>query len=205
MNTANRLKYAEIVEKKLELCQLPYKQAMIAINDLENRLKKFNRWYYSYVRMISFPLSSIIEKRERLRMEVQVAITGLAVERFKLKYHRLPDTLEELVPAFLAEVPVDSFQPNNGKLKYLKKVSFEYDKPVEVKKPKPQKSSKPGLFSAFLNPSKTTEEKVEYPGYTVYSIAHNKTDNKGLLGYCKDKNYNHNYDIVWAVMKRKNK
>jgi hypothetical protein len=186
MGNSNRLKYAEILEEKLRICKLPYKQGIIAINNLENDIKKLNHWYYKYIKMTFFSLSSLIEKRERFRMNLQVAITGLAVERFRLKYHRLPDKLEELVPEFIAEVPVDSFQANNGKLKYLKKVFFEYDKLVDQK--------------ATESSNETTVEKVEYPGYTVYSIGEDKTDQHGLLTYCKDKSYNS--DIIWAVMGR---
>jgi hypothetical protein len=171
IGTANRLKYA-------------YEKALTAIDKLENKIRKLNRLYYRYVNIAFITRKDIIRDIENFRIEVQATITGLAVERFKLKYHRLPDTLEELVPEFLAEVPVDSYQANNSKLKYLKVFSFEYDKPVETK-------------TTTTSSIKTTIEKVKYPGYTVYSIGEDKIDQHGYWQNKWKKS-----DIIWGVMAR---
>ncbi len=45
----------------------------------------------------------------RLQAELRCAIAALAAERFRLKSGRLPTSLDELVPEFLGEVPVDPF------------------------------------------------------------------------------------------------
>ncbi|MCD6176013.1 MAG: hypothetical protein J7K65_09655 [Planctomycetes bacterium] len=49
---------------------------------------------------------------------LRCAETALAIERYRLKYQSLPDSLEQLVPEFMAEVPREPF---DGKvLRYIK-------------------------------------------------------------------------------------
>ncbi len=50
--------------------------------------------------------------------EARCAVVGIACERFRLRHKRWPDTLAELVPAFLPAIPLD---PYNGQpLRYAK-------------------------------------------------------------------------------------
>ena len=61
----------------------------------------------------------------RIRTQVDMARTALAVERYRLANGRLPQRLEELVPAFLERVPTDPW--NAGKpLSYRVKENGEY-------------------------------------------------------------------------------
>jgi hypothetical protein len=50
--------------------------------------------------------------------EARCAVAGLACERFRLKSGRWPESLEELVPTFLAAVPLDPF--DGEPLRFLK-------------------------------------------------------------------------------------
>jgi len=59
------------------------------------------------------PNSHLYESEWRLRTNFDMARTALAVERFRLAQGRLPERLEELVPAFLERVPGDPW--NGGK------------------------------------------------------------------------------------------
>ena len=45
----------------------------------------------------------------RTEARFRIVNTALAVERYRLEYDRLPERLEELVPAYLAAVPLDPF------------------------------------------------------------------------------------------------
>ena len=79
-------------------------------------------------------LSRAYEAEWRLRTQLDLARTAVAVERFRLANGRLPDRLDELVPAFLDRVPKDMW--NDGKpLSYRVKnnggfvvYSFGYDR-----------------------------------------------------------------------------
>lgn len=52
-------------------------------------------------------LSRAFEAEWRIRTQISLARTAAAVERFRLATGRLPERLEELVPAFLDQIPVD--------------------------------------------------------------------------------------------------
>ncbi len=61
----------------------------------------------------------------RIRTQLDLARTALAVERFRLANLRLPEELEEVVPAFLDRVPADPW--NGGKpLSYRVKENGEF-------------------------------------------------------------------------------
>ena len=41
--------------------------------------------------------------------QIEVAATALAVQRYRLAHRELPETLDHLVPVYLAAVPADPF------------------------------------------------------------------------------------------------
>ena len=104
--------------------------------------------------------------------------TALAVERFKLKYGHLPDVLQELVPEYLEEVPIDPFyykslftgflaESNKGdrdKIKFLKKSPSESDS-----------------------------------GYLLYGVGYDRTDNKGHFD--AEKPFIKGNDIILSIGK----
>jgi hypothetical protein len=73
----------------------------------------------SMVSPMVLPALCINPQEERVDITLlRAALSGLGVERYRLKYSRLPDRIEEIVPEFLESVPVDArhFRP----LGYLK-------------------------------------------------------------------------------------
>jgi len=60
----------------------------------------------------------------RIRAQLRIAATALAVERYRLAEGALPGSLEDLVPAYLDAVPVDPF--GNGTLRYRIKPNGEF-------------------------------------------------------------------------------
>jgi hypothetical protein len=62
----------------------------------------------------------------RLRMQLAVTETGLAVERYRLVHGELPAILEDLAPAFLASVPNDYFAGPRRPLKYVRRQDGGY-------------------------------------------------------------------------------
>ncbi|MBO7622054.1 MAG: hypothetical protein J6T06_16190, partial [Victivallales bacterium] len=93
---------------------------------------------------------SAIAKQRALR-------AAIAVERFKLAQDgRKPTALSELVPQYLASVPLDPY--DGGELKYRREDFFDV-------KPDPKA------------PEKIVEQVL--PGYQIYAISIDKTDNEG--------------------------
>ncbi|MCR4572878.1 MAG: hypothetical protein K5787_03845 [Lentisphaeria bacterium] len=90
--------------------------------------------------------------------------TAITVERYKLAHDgRKPMKLSELVPQYLATVPLDPF--NGSELKYRCDDFFDV-------KPNPQE------------PEKTVEQIQR--GYQIYSVSMDKTDNEGRIYVKKD-------------------
>lgn len=54
----------------------------------------------------------------RCRVSLDMAATACAVERYRLKYGVLPESLEVLVPGFMAVVPTDPFRDDSGPVSY---------------------------------------------------------------------------------------
>ena len=44
-----------------------------------------------------------------MQASIQLAITALAIERYRLERGRLPDALKELAPQFIEAIPTDPF------------------------------------------------------------------------------------------------
>jgi len=58
------------------------------------------------------------EAEWRVRTQFDIARTAIAVERYRLANGRLPAALQDLVPAFLPEVPMDYFANGEDPLRY---------------------------------------------------------------------------------------
>jgi hypothetical protein len=72
------------------------------INSLVPEFMVERRYYGGY---------SIAAAQDNGRLSLDLAVTAIAVDRFRIASGRLPERLEELVPAFLEAVPAD---PSNG-------------------------------------------------------------------------------------------
>lgn len=73
-------------------------------------------WYAIFARQVQSPAESVAAKCARARLHRDLMRTRLALERHRLAHGRLPATLEELVPTFLAAPPIDVM--DNHPLRY---------------------------------------------------------------------------------------
>lgn len=113
----NFLKTVEMYQKLIEATKLPYSAQLKEIEKIEKETEMFS-FVYPLPKM---HLSSVIKSATRFQMDIaqiRTAATALAVERYRLKYKSLPDSLEQIAPEFIESIPVDPF---DGKpLKYRK-------------------------------------------------------------------------------------
>ncbi|MCC5821870.1 MAG: hypothetical protein LAT64_01125 [Phycisphaerales bacterium] len=64
-------------------------------------------------------IGSMLYTEQHTRLEAEATITALAVERYRRDHARLPDTLDQLVPAYLAAIPADPYDLTPGaRIKY---------------------------------------------------------------------------------------
>ena len=141
--------------------------------------------------MLSASYISFYLKALRIIACLRCAATACAVERFHLKYKKLPEKLEQLVPEFLEKVPIDPF---DGKpLRYFRgKFDMRYDEPLppkEVKKKKPkEKKKKDSVESMFGAPPQVSSNKgldykkvtLKKSGFYIYSIGSDLKDDSSL-------------------------
>lgn len=112
----DRLKSLEYFESCLAISKLPLQEQMDACRASYNKVLAKSEWYYicgsfsSQRNLISFELRTI----GRLRCTE----AALAIERYRLKHSALPESLELLVPEFMAEVPRDPF--DDQPLRYIR-------------------------------------------------------------------------------------
>ncbi|MGY8641321.1 MAG: hypothetical protein ACKVJU_09540 [Verrucomicrobiales bacterium] len=64
--------------------------------------------------------NGIVSKNLEVQTEINLSITACALERFRLKNDRLPDSIAELKAANLGEIRDDFYNPAGGPLQYRK-------------------------------------------------------------------------------------
>lgn len=64
---------------------------------------------YPLSQMMQLPLASLLRTAATLSNRVQAAHCAIAVEQYRRQNHQLPESLLQLVPEFLPEVPRDNF------------------------------------------------------------------------------------------------
>jgi hypothetical protein len=99
--------------------------ASLAMRDEDNRLGEQAKSELYIFSAMFLPTLSVIGNRDAfVRAYLRDAITALPVERWRLQHHdALPDSLDDLVPAFLPAVPID---PYDGKPLRYKKLEKGY-------------------------------------------------------------------------------
>jgi hypothetical protein len=184
-------------------------------------LKKLPKSYCGEIAYIDDIYTMLLTSQARLIATYRNIRTAVAVEQYNLKYGHLPESLNKLIPEFLPALPIDPF--DNKPLKYKKcDITIELALKMsedEIKKiPKPVKKRKKGrnLFADMFNrasknlpsPSNSVNawnkpipgyklQDVTRPGYMIYSVSDNKTDNGGT----PEKNIGRKSDITFTVIR----
>jgi hypothetical protein len=114
--------YAGSMRRWIEIAALPPRRQLAEMRmfraeeraDMESRITVFPP-LVSYLSPVSWAeLRSALLVRQRMA----VADAALAVEQFRLAHKRWPDSLDQLVPQYLADVPQDWFAPEGAPIQY---------------------------------------------------------------------------------------
>jgi hypothetical protein len=110
--------YLDSIEKYIEITKLPPHQRKKASNALEARLDSL-----SHIHLLLHTCMPAISRIATIELRsiagLRAARTGLAVERYRLAAGKLPDSLSDLVPAYLESVPKDPFDGKDLRYKKL--------------------------------------------------------------------------------------
>jgi hypothetical protein len=107
----NRATMLRHMTEMTQLAQLPRGQRRQRVAEVEAdlRSKKGDRKYIFYT-LLSPAISRVFDVRDRQLASIRCARTALAAEQFRVTHKgRWPQTIEQLVPNFLPEVPIDPF------------------------------------------------------------------------------------------------
>ena len=101
--------FLETMQTCASMAALPTPQNLALTNYLESAIKVSKERTYFLSGMLLPAYSRIIVREVSTRSLIDLAITALAVERFRHQRGQLPTTLAELTPDFLEKVPRDPF------------------------------------------------------------------------------------------------
>ncbi|MCH8218112.1 MAG: hypothetical protein IH892_15245 [Planctomycetes bacterium] len=106
LHDQDTLSYINGIQASIEAAALPTHEALSRLSEIEKtQHEKLGRM----ARSLNLGLSRVHVLFARSMAELRSAGTALAVERYRLANGRLPATLQDLVPTFIASVPVDPF------------------------------------------------------------------------------------------------
>ena len=108
LKNKNFLKALEYVDKYMAICAKPLGKAMIDEKAFNKEIDSLPSYFYPLVKASFYGVEAISTEAYSVS-RCQMAIALLAVERFRLKNGRLPDSLSELVPDFMPSIPTDPF------------------------------------------------------------------------------------------------
>ncbi|MBN2312617.1 MAG: hypothetical protein JXM79_01730 [Sedimentisphaerales bacterium] len=110
--------YLEAMDDYMEALRLPYQERRKAVDLVDTRFASMSK-IHIFAHEFMPALARIITIELRAIAHLRVARSGLAIQRYRLATGAIPDTLSELVPAYLDAVPKDPFDGNE--LRYKKR------------------------------------------------------------------------------------
>ena len=139
---------------------------------------------------------NIYIKAIRMIAYLRCAASACAVERFRLKYGKLPENLGQLVPEFLAKIPVDPFDGKN--LRYFHgSFDVSYEVPQAPVK-KTENSEKDRLIVVDSGEIKYKSVTLKKTGFQIYSVGRDLSDDSGL-----SLNKRRLKDVIFTVIDKK--
>jgi hypothetical protein len=96
------------MEDCLAASRLPPAERLAKFREAEKKVEDLSNLHIM-IKLVSPALGRVGELDVRVRMHLDLARTALAAERYRLATGKLPDRLEDLVPQYLAQVPIDPF------------------------------------------------------------------------------------------------
>jgi len=117
LNDRDAMKYIDIMQELMDAMELPANERLLVFNSIQNDV--FNKKRGGVLaRMIMPAFGRIMQIESRHLADLRATQTALAIERYRLAEGHLPESLDNLVPAFLEAVPIDPFDGQS--LKYRK-------------------------------------------------------------------------------------
>jgi hypothetical protein len=119
MADSDAIIYLDLMDEYIKITQLPLYQRQEAAKAVDAKFQSTSRVHVLfYVMMPALARITTIDTRNIAQL--LTARVGLAIERYRLVAGKLPDSLSDLVPAYLDSVPRDPFDGDELRYKKLK-------------------------------------------------------------------------------------
>jgi hypothetical protein len=143
-----------------------------AIKHCELKNKKYREMIYFFYEFLSFGKyltprvwpAGLFYQNLKLITKIKMALIAIAIERYQLKYHKLPETLSLLIPEFMKIVPLDPF--TNKPFRYV-------IGDIELSIGDDDKNSYHGSYK------RKRGYFIKRPGWMIYSLGQNQKDDHG--------------------------
>ncbi len=103
------------MEARIEASKLPPGERLKRFRQMDNEIQQLS-FLHMMIKMVTPALTRVAELDLRLQAHLDLARAALAVERYRLATGKVPEKLEELVPQYLEQVPIDPF--DNQPIRY---------------------------------------------------------------------------------------
>jgi hypothetical protein len=101
------------MNRLVDAARLPPEQQMARLQELESLIPKK---VPVIIRLLAPAAFKVAQAGNRVRAQLRLTAVGLAAERYRQAHGRWPRALDELVPEYLAAVPLDPFNGQPLKL-----------------------------------------------------------------------------------------
>jgi len=112
----------ELTTEAVEIAKLPVEEQVERFKQLDrkSRLMKSEGWppyRYSFGTLGMSAVIKVAQSYARTRAELRCTVAALAAERFRLAHGTWPIALDDLMPQFLAAIPLDPYDGQPLKLR----------------------------------------------------------------------------------------
>jgi len=98
----------DYMEDCIEAAKLPPMERLKRFRQIRDEIQQLS-FLHVMIKMTGPAMTRVAELDLRARAHLDLARTALAIERYRLATGKVPEQLEELVPQYLEQVPVDPF------------------------------------------------------------------------------------------------
>ncbi|HCE45542.1 MAG TPA: hypothetical protein DET40_18535 [Lentisphaeria bacterium] len=120
LDRTNCIGYLDILSESVDICGLPPEEMLRRSKELKKKIKDLPFYMYE-CKNTSSGLMNVFDKKCLALANVACNRAGLAVERYRLKYGKLPEKLFDLKAEFIENVPLDPFDGKELRYKKLPK------------------------------------------------------------------------------------
>jgi hypothetical protein len=118
LNDRDATKYIDIMQELMDAMELSANERLLAFDSIQNDIHGGKRGGM-LTRMLMPAFGRIMQIETRHLAHLRATQTALVVERYRLAEGRLPESLDNLVPAYMEVVPTDPFDGQSLKYRTL--------------------------------------------------------------------------------------